>query len=185
MVDKLKAEYDVEVDWLPFFLHPEIPPEGMPIPDRLRARMSNSAAHLQRLAHEAGLEMVSPNVIAYSRPALEATEYARQQGKLHAFHRIVFRKHYGEGQDIGQWAVLRGAAEEAGLDPDEMQAAVGSGRFSAVLDEHIRQAQEWGITAVPTYILDDQYEIVGAQPYTVFDQILRQMGVRPKNRTSG
>jgi predicted DsbA family dithiol-disulfide isomerase len=180
VVDKLKAEYDMELDWLPFFLHPEIPPEGMPIPDWLRARMNSSADHLQHLAREAGLAMTSPDVIAYSRLALEATEYARQQGQLAAFHRIVFHKHYGEGQDIGQWPVLRSAAEAAGLDPAEMQAAVESGRFSGVLDEHIRQAQEWGITAVPTYILDDQYEIVGAQPYAVFEQVMRQLGVSPK-----
>jgi predicted DsbA family dithiol-disulfide isomerase len=80
--------------------------------------------------------------------------------------------------------VLRAAAAEVGLDSVEMQAAVVGGRFSAVLDEYIRQAQEWGITAVPTYILGDQYEIVGAQPYEVFEQALHQLGVSPKSRAS-
>jgi predicted DsbA family dithiol-disulfide isomerase len=180
VVEKLKNEFDMEVDWLPFFLHPEIPPEGMPLPERLRARMKDTTAHLQQMAREAGLAMVSPEVIAYSRPALEATEYARQQGKLEEFHRVVFRKYYGDGQDIGQWAVLRAAAEEATLNPEAMQAAVEAGKFSAVLDDHIRQATAWGITAVPTYIVGDEYEIVGAQPYSVFEQVMSRLGAKPK-----
>ncbi len=180
MVDRLKAEYDVEVDWLPFFLHPEIPPEGMPLPDHLRTRMRSSSGHLQQMAHEAGLAMTVPEVISYSRLALEATEYARQQGKLEAFHRVVFRKYYGEGQDIGRWPVLQAAAEEAGLKSDAMQAAVKAGTYTAVIDNHVRQAAEWGITAVPTYIVGDQYEIVGAQPYSVFEQVMDRLGAKPK-----
>jgi predicted DsbA family dithiol-disulfide isomerase len=180
VVEKLKAEYNVEVDWLPFFLHPEIPPGGMPRPEYLRERMKDATAHLNQMAHEAGLEMVSPDIIAYSRPALEATEYARQQGQLAAFHPIVFRKYFGEGQDIGQWSVLRAAAVEAGLNPDEMQSAVEAGQFSAVIDEHIRQATEWGITAVPTYIVGDEYEIVGAQPYSMFERVMTRLGVEHK-----
>jgi predicted DsbA family dithiol-disulfide isomerase len=88
--------------------------------------------------------------------------------------------YYGEGQDIGQWAVLRAAAEEVGLDPEAMQAAVELGMFSAVIDEHIRQASEWGITGVPTYIVDDKYEIVGAQPYSVFEKVMARLGARRK-----
>ena len=181
MVEKLKAEYDIEVDWLPFFLHPDVPPEGMLLPELLRARMQSVTGHLQRMARDAGLPMVSPGLIAYSRPALEATEYARELGKLGGFHRAVFRKYYGEGQDIGQWAVLRAAAEEAGIDPDAMQTAVSGGRYTGVLDEHIRQAEAWGITAVPTYILNGEVEIVGAQPYAVFEQALASLGVAPRH----
>jgi len=180
VVDRLRTEYDVEVDWLPFFLHPEIPPEGMPLPDYLRDRMSSSTGHLQEMAHEGGLAMTTPEVISYSRLALEATEYARQHGRLEDFHRIVFRKYYGEGQDIGRWPVLQAAAEEAGLNSEGMRAAVEAGTFVAVLEGHIRQAVEWGITAVPTYIVGDQYEIVGAQPYSVFEQVMDRLGARPK-----
>jgi predicted DsbA family dithiol-disulfide isomerase len=180
VVEKLRTNYDVEVDWLPFFLHPEIPPEGMPFPERLRARVKATEGHLRQMAHEAGLDMVSNEKIAYSRWALEATEYARQQGKLEAFHRIVFRKYFGEGQDIGQWPVLRAAAEAAGLDPDGMQAAVEAGEFTAVLDNHIQQAMAWGVSAVPTYIVGETYEIVGAQPYEVFEEALSRLGVKPK-----
>ncbi len=180
MVDRLKAEYDVEVDWLPFFLHPEIPPEGMPLPDYLRERMKSSTAHLHKMAQEAGLAMTTPEKISYSRLALEATEYARQHGRLAAFHRIVFRKYYGEGQDIGRWPVLRAAAEEAGLNSEGMQAAVEAGTFTAAVDDYVRQAAEWGITAVPTYIVGDQYAVVGAQPYSVFVQVMDRLGARPK-----
>ena len=102
------------------YLRPDTPPEGMRLSPQIRARFAGANERLKQMAHAAGLEMVQPDVIPNSRRALEATEYAREQGKHEQFHRAVFNKFYGEGQDINQWSVLRAAAEEAGLDPDEM-----------------------------------------------------------------
>ncbi len=165
----------MEVQWLPFFLHPEIPPGGARLNPAMRRYMEPMHRRLQQRAEEEGMEMVTPEIVAYSRLALEATEYARDQGKADAFHRVVFRKYYGEGQNIGDWQVLRDAAEEVGLDPDEMQREVQSGAYREILDQHIADAHALGITGVPTYIIDDRYAIVGAQPYEVFQQALKEL----------
>lgn len=163
------------MEWRPFELHPEIPPQGTTLPPQVQARLGHTSAWLQEQARQAGLEMVMPEVIPNSRRALEASEYARQQGRHEAFHQVVFRKFFGEGQDLSDWAVLRAAAEEVGLDPEAMQSETGSGKYRAVVDGHIRQARTMGITGVPVFIFDNRYAIVGAQPYEVFQEAMGRL----------
>lgn len=130
---------------------------------------------LQQMARANGMEMVSPDWIPNTRIAHEATEYAREHGKDQEFHRIVFHKYYAEGQDIGRWEVLRVAAEEAGLNADDLEREVTAGRYTVTVAEYIKDAYAKGVTGVPTYILNDRYAIVGAQPYEVFEKALQQL----------
>lgn len=175
VVERLKAEHDVAVDWRPFYLRPDTPPEGMELPVYLQAQASSTTERLRQMARANGMEMVIPVRIPNTRLAHEATEYAREQGKADDFHRIVFRKYYGEGQDIGQWEVLRAAAEEAGLNADEMERLVTGRRYTTTVEDQVEEAFALGITGVPTYVLNDRYAIVGAQHYEVFEQALQRL----------
>jgi len=175
-VEKLKTEYDIDVDWRPFYLRPDTPPEGMDLPDYvLRARASGSEERLQQLAEMHGMKFVSTERIYNTRLAHEATEYARLHGKLNEFHKVVFRKVYAESQDPSQWDVLRSAAEEVGLDGADMQQVVESGTYTEEVANQVQQAYQIGVTGVPTYVINDKYAIVGSQPYEVFKNALTQI----------
>ena len=176
MVDLLKAEHNVDVDWRPYYLRPDTPPEGMDLPDYiLKARASGADERLQSMAKMHGMEFRSTERIYNTRIAHEATEYAREQGRLTEFHHVVFRKVYADGQDISQWDVLRSAAEEVGLDANDMQAVVDSGKYTVEVAEQVKGAQQIGVTGVPTYVINDRYAIVGAQPYEAFKNALAQI----------
>jgi predicted DsbA family dithiol-disulfide isomerase len=176
VVDLLKAEYNVDVEWRPYYLRPDTPPEGMDLPDYiLRARASGADERLQSMAAQYGMGFNSPDRIYNTRLAHEATEYAHGHGKGLEFHKVVFRKVYGEGQDISTWDVLRAAAEEVGLDAEDMQKVVGGGAFTSKVAEQVTWAQRIGVTGVPTYVINDRYAIVGAQPYAVFVNALEQI----------
>jgi predicted DsbA family dithiol-disulfide isomerase len=172
VVEKLKAEHEVQIEWRPFYLRPDTSPEGSELPPYIRERMASSQERLKQMALGWGMEMVFPTRIPNTRLAHEATEYARAHHKLLEFHKIVFRLYYGEGKDISHWHVLRVAAQEAGLDPDDMQKAVESGTYTPLVAEQIKLAKELEISGVPTYILNDKYAIVGAQPYEAFQRVL-------------
>jgi predicted DsbA family dithiol-disulfide isomerase len=163
------------VEWRAFELHPEIPPEGMVLPAHWRARLGGASEPLQEMAREAGMALVTPEIIPNSRRALEATEYARERGKHAAFHAAVFEQLYGRGQDIGRWEVLRTAAEAVGLDPDAMQEATAAGQYRAVVDSQIAEGRGLGISGVPTFVFDDRYALVGAQPYALFREVMARL----------
>jgi predicted DsbA family dithiol-disulfide isomerase len=176
VVDLLKAEHNVDVDWRPYYLRPDTPPEGTDLPAYiLKARANGSEERLQSMANMHGLEFKSTERIYNTRIAHEATEYARENGKGNEFHRVVFRKVYADGFDISKWDVLRSAAEEVGLDADDMQSVVDGGKYTAQVAEQVRWAQQIGVTGVPTYVINDRYAIVGAQPYEAFKNALDQI----------
>ncbi len=176
MVEKLKAEYDVEIDWRPFYLYWDTPPEGRELSEHIkRARAAGSEERLSQIAGSHGMKFVSTKRIYNTRLAHEATEYAREHGKAIEFHCVVFRKVYAEGQDISQWDVLRSAAVEAGLNADEMQSEVENGKYTADVEAQVQQAYQIGVSGVPTYVINNRYAIVGAQPYEVFKNALAKI----------
>lgn len=176
MVERLKEEYNIELEWRPYYLRPDTPPEGLELPEYVkRARNNGSEERLLSIARSHGMDFKSTERIYNTRLAHEATEYAREQGKVLEFHKVVFRKVYVDGQDPSKWDVLRSAAEEVGLDADDMQQVVESNKYTEFVAEQVRWAQQVGVTGVPTYVINDRYAVVGAQPYEVFKNALEQI----------
>jgi predicted DsbA family dithiol-disulfide isomerase len=179
VVEKLKAEHNVEFEWRPFYLYFDTPPEGRELSEHVKqARANGSEERLRSIATSYGMEFRSVERIYNTRLAHEATEYAREHGKVEEFHKVVFRMVYAEGKDPSQWDVLRSAAQEVGLDGEAMQKAVESETYKANVEEQVRWAYQIGVTGVPTYVINDRYAIVGAQPYEVFKNALEKI----KNR---
>jgi len=176
VVDQLKAEHNVDVEWRPYYLRPDTPPEGLDLPDYiLKARANGSEERLESMAKMHGMNFRSTERIYNTRIAHEATEYAREHGKVDEFHKVVFRQVYADGLDISKWDVLRAAAEEVGLDGADMQTVVDGGKYTAQVAEQVRWAQQIGVSGVPTYVINDRYAIVGAQPYQAFKNALEQI----------
>jgi len=73
VVEKLKEEYEVEVEWRPFYLRPDTPPEGLDLPDYVkRARANGSEERLRSIATSYGMEFRSTERIYNTRLAHEA-----------------------------------------------------------------------------------------------------------------
>ena len=175
MVATLVKEQNAQVEWRPFYLRPDTPPEGMELPESVRARAVQSHARLKQMANAYGMEMVFATRLPNTRIAHEATEYARQKGKQLDFHHAVFDKFYGQGQDISMWDVLQAAAVQVGLDAHEMRREVEAGKYTSTVNALVQEAYDIGVTGVPTYVLNDRLAIVGAQPYEVFLRALERL----------
>jgi len=176
VVDQLKADYNIDVEWRPFYLRPDTPPEGMDLPDYImKARANGADERLQSMAKMHGMDFNSPDRIYNTRIAHEATEYAREHGKAIEFHRVVFRQVYADGLDISKWDVLRAAAEEVGLNGEDMQTVVDGGKYTAEVAGQVQSAYQIGVTGVPTYVINERYAIVGAQPYQAFKNALSRI----------
>ena len=173
MVERLKEEYEADVEWRPFYLRPDTPPEGMELPEYIkRARDNGSEERLRTIADLYGMKFRSTKRIYNTRLAHEATEYAREHGRGNEFHKVLFRMVYAEGRDPSQWDVLRSAAQEAGLDGEAMQREVESGQHTESVNQQVQWAYQIGVSGVPTYVINDRYALVGAQPYEVFKNAL-------------
>jgi predicted DsbA family dithiol-disulfide isomerase len=175
-VERLEREYDVEVEWLPFELHPEVPPEGMPVEQLLPAAYRERVeAGVALLAREAGLVLRRPARLANSRLALQAAEFARDAGAFEAAHVALFRAHWEEGRDLGAISTLLDVLGAAGLRVDGLREALERGSYAARIDRARKRADALGIDAIPAHVAGP-YVVLGAQPYPVFEELMQRLG---------
>ena len=177
-VERLQAEYDVEVLFAPYLLDPTTPPEGKP---RQRQTSADSPKTDMELRGEAaGIRYNRGRTItSNSHLALEAAEFAGEMGHGLEFHRAMFKAYFEDLEDIGQRDVVVRVGEGAGLDGAELRKALEERRFQEQVDEGIAWARSIGVTGVPTFVLDERHGIVGAQEHDVFVDLLRRIGREP------
>jgi len=132
--------------------------------------------NLRRAGAHYGITFGAVTLLSNSRLALEASEYARDHGSFEEFHEKIFHAYFTEVKDIGRMDVILDAARSAGLDTEGLTVALQEGRYRAKLQNAQQESQRQDITGVPTFIIDERYKIVGAQPLEVFRDTLCSLG---------
>ena len=174
IVDKLQQEFDLGVEWLGFEIHPETPQEGMPLLTLFpRADPEAMARRLNGMGSPFGIAFRKIVTISNSRLAIEAGEFAKEQGRFDRFHHAVFEAYFSQGKDIGSIDVLTQIAASAGLDTRDLGDALRNGAYRRALETVKEDASRLGITAAPTFRLGDRERIVGAQQIAVFRERLK------------
>ena len=87
----------------------------------------------------------------------------------------LLRAYFHDGLNIGDPDVISDCANEVGFDRDAVYEFLASGRGTAEVRAELDVASDNGITAVPTYVVNGQWAIPGAQEPETFAQILRRM----------
>ncbi|MHA1510046.1 MAG: DsbA family oxidoreductase [Promethearchaeota archaeon] len=175
-VEQLKKNYDLEVEWRPFEIHPETPKEGMdlnnlPYPKEYLDMMK---ANIKKLAIDVGISLKLSEKLPNSRIALYLSEFARKKGKFDDFHKLVFDSYWKDGKDIGDQVLLLGLAESVGLNRNEILDYINSEEPKSELTKALKDLKQYGINGVPTFIIGDKI-VVGAQPYDVFKKVIENM----------
>ena len=154
-------------------LHPETPPEGK----LLRQMFPNydptaMVANLSRAGAPYGISFSPLEVVANTRLALEAGEFAREAGLFEAAHDRLLRAYFQENENIGDKETLLRLLGEVGLDRQALSEALDSGAYADRLRQARARAREHDVTALPTFIINGKDKIVGAKPYGAFKRLL-------------
>ncbi len=157
----LERRFDVEFTFLPWEIHPTTDPAGEAYEHE---PPEANVEWLERLAGEVDVDLDGPDVGVNSNLALRGAELARDRGAFRDYHEAAFQAVWQEGRNLGDEAVLRTVAGEAGLDPDAFLEAVRHPAYQARLDGVDRAAEALGVQRVPTFVFGDQ-RIVGNDPF--------------------
>ena len=166
-----------DVSWMPFDLHPEYPPEGIPR-EQLIARYGGTALteRMVRFFADRRLEYnPNPDVVPNSMNALRLTELARDLGRHAELHGRLMDAYWAEAKNIGDVDVLREEADAAGLPPNEVEDVLAGDRYRDRVEASTREAYSMGAHAVPAFVLDRRLLVLGAQPDEVFEQAFAQL----------
>jgi predicted DsbA family dithiol-disulfide isomerase len=156
-------------------IHPETPPEGVPLEQIFGPGARSHLEPLRRRCIELGLHFDPPSLLSNTRLAVEAAEFARDAGKHAEFHREVLAAYFARSEDVGDVEVLASAANKVGLDVAPLREALSSGAYAAQRRSAEQEAQMLGITGVPTYLFAGGTRVVGAQPLDHFRRLLADM----------
>ena len=118
--------------------------------------------------------MRQPDITPYPLYALQATEYAREQGGFEAFHQSMFRTYWAECRDIGNLDVVKDVVESNGLDWGELGPMLEQDRYEAAVLSQMRDASAMGIQSVPAFAIG-KYVFTGAQPYEFFRSVAERV----------
>ena len=175
----LERRYGADVQWLPFDLHPEYPPQGVPR-TRLEQRYGRGFLdHVRKMIEAAGLQHAPPAHVPRSLASLQLAEAARDEGAHDRVHSRLFLAYWAEGRDIGDPEVLGSVATEAGIDAEEALEAISSDAFAERVQVSTDLARRFGVDGVPAWLIDENVLVMGAQPHDTFAGVLEEMGYAP------
>ena len=168
---QVQKELDFDVDWRAFEIHPETPKEGRLTAEYFKGRdMNRMKQYIEDFGKDVGMKL-NGNILANSRLSLAANNFARGKGHFEAFHEAIFRANFEEGKNIGDLPTLLDIAKEVGLDPQELKQYLEDESNLQKVDRSSKEAQERGITGVPTFIINGK-AVVGAQTIEVIQEFI-------------
>jgi len=181
-IEELRKNFDVEIRWRAFPLHPETPEDGMTLEELFAGRnydIKKAQARLKQVADELGLPLASRNKTYNSRLAQELAKWAESKGKGDLFHKAVFRAYFVDGKNIGKVDELIRIADSTGFPSKEAGSVLESRTYEEAVDEDWSLSHQWGITGVPTFMVGGRVT-VGFQPYKALEQFLKTCEVKKR-----
>lgn len=180
-IEELNLEKSIEIQWQPFELNPNMPPEG----EHLREHSARKYGSTPQSSAQFRIDMTNKGKdvnfdfnffeemkIVNTRDAHILLEYAKEECKQTALKLRLFAAFFSEQKDISQRDILINEAQAVGLNPQKVTQRLET--TSASVD--IQQAEEFwqraGVSSVPTVVFNRTHALVGAQPVEAFKQAL-------------
>ena len=175
-----RPDHPFEIVWRPFQLNPDMPREGMERDEYMALKFGDAQGILD--AYRPVVEAAEATGLSLNLPAITRTpdtldahrliHWAGLEGRQNAVVAALFRAYFQEGRDIGDRATLAEIAGRAGMDRGVTERLLASDADTAQIREAARMARARGIQGVPCFILDGQYAISGAQPVTLWQEVI-------------
>ena len=183
----LPGQFDVTLHWHPFELNPRMPQEGQDLREHLaqkygttaeqsrvvRSRMSSLGDSLGfTFDYFEGMRMVN------TFRAHQLLHWAATQGRQTELKLALFEAFFSRREDVNDPALLSAVAQRVGLDASEAQAVLADQRYAAAVREEQQYWLEQDVYAVPTFRLQQQYLVPGAQEADAFVRLLEKIQSR-------
>jgi predicted DsbA family dithiol-disulfide isomerase len=184
-IAEVQDEVGVDVNWRPYRLNPDYPPEGVDQKAALEKklggaeRVAEGHKMLTELGREVGINFnfeaikIGPNTLDAHR--LIHWAMIEDRDKADRVVDGLFKANFEQGLNVGDHAVLLDIAEKSGLDRAVTASLLSSDADKGLVVEEIESAQKMGVNGVPFFIFDQQYAVSGAQTPDVIAGALRDI----------
>lgn len=183
-IDELGVADQIELQWQPFELNPNMPPEGQDLREHVAEKYGSSLqesnqarTNISARGQEVGFtfNFFENMKIVNTRDAHILLEYAQQQGKQTEFKLRLFSAAFTEKKDVSDRDTLLNAAAQVGLDVKKSAVRLQDEHYRKEVIEQEMQWQRLGVSAVPTMVFNRSSAMSGAQPVEAYKQVLTEL----------
>lgn len=162
----------VSIEWKAFLLRPD--PEERTLEDFRRYTEKWQGPAAQPEAGRFTTWSTDETPPSHSMPPAIAAKAAARQGPaaFARFHHALMESYFHRNRNIAAHENLVEIARETGLDVDAFVTALADPAVAReVVDDH-NEAVSYGISGVPTVVIDGRWKLSGAQPREVYRRII-------------
>ena len=179
IIDKLKNQFDIELEHVGVEIHPETPICGVDLRKYI-SETNEMYEDLRSRGKDYGLNFCNVRVLPNSRKSLILGEYSRRIGKNEEFTDAIFKAYFEDCLDIGKDEVIIDLAKKIGLTKRDVENALEDPLLQKIYANNCIEARKHNVTGVPTFIINDAYTIVGAQHEQTFIELFEKIAKETK-----
>jgi len=182
-LERFEHKDDVNITWRSFELDPAAPAErdgdrAVRIAEKYGMSVERAREMERQMTETAAGEGLDFRFdIARSGATFDGhrlIHLAAEHGLQDAMKERLLRAYFSEGELISDPDALVRLGGEVGLDQDEVRQMLASDRFARDVREDEQMASAFGISAVPTFVVDRQLGVSGAHPPESLLQLLNE-----------
>jgi len=183
-IAELGVEDQIEIEWQPFELNPNMPAEGQNVMEHITEKYGStltqqkeSQQHMTQIGQELGFtfdyfdEMRMINTFE----AHILLDYAKQFGKQTELKMRLTKAFFSERKDVSDRNVLKEALLDVGLNAEEGLIKLESEEARYEVRSQQGYWQNLGVSSVPTVVFNRKSAVTGAQPVDTFKQVLSEL----------
>lgn len=183
-ITELNIQDKVELQWQPFELNPDMPPEG----EELRAHVARKYGASREDSDQARLNISQAGAkygfefnyaddmkIVNTLDAHRLLEYAHEIGLQTKLKLRLFSAFFSEHKDVSDRQILTQEAIAVGFSPEQVQNVFTDETNKIKVKELEHRWQQMGVTGVPTVVFNGESALTGAHPQATFKQVLQDL----------
>jgi predicted DsbA family dithiol-disulfide isomerase len=183
-INELGLQDQVEIEWQPFELNPNMPVEGQNVQEHLaekygstRAQQKQSEQQMIDAGNELGFtfdyfdEMKMSNTF----DAHVLLEYAKEFGKQTELKMRLTTSFFSERKDVSKKEILKQALLDVGLNAEEGLKRLDDTEARKEIETKEAYWKSLGVNSVPTIVFNRKSAVTGAQPVDVFKKVLSEL----------
>lgn len=170
----LQDRYKFDVEYHLVEIHPDTPENGMPFERHLR-HPERWIAQMNQLGAPYQISFLDKKIFANTKNALILGQYAQKLGKINIYTDLLWQAYMQEGKNISSQETVKEIGYRAGISPFQAHEAFIDPHYYASILKNQCLLQNYGTDQVPTFIVNEEYMMIGAQSATTWEKLFETL----------
>ncbi|WP_417875522.1 DsbA family oxidoreductase [Winogradskyella sediminis] len=183
-ISDLGVADQIDIEWHPFELNPNMPTEGQNIIEHISEKYGStleqqraSQQHMVDAGEELGFKFdyFDDMRIVNTFDAHVLLDYAKAFNKQTELKMELTKAYFSDRKDVSKKTILKEALLAVGLNAEEALQTLNDEEVCKAVRSQQDYWKHMGVNSVPTIVFNRESAVTGAQPIDTFKQVLSEL----------